>query len=132
MKKFKFIFIIMGVLLLSGCSKSHIDEISYDEYKNLINDKETFILEVMQDGCSACESFKPTLEEVLKEYDMKIKSINTSDLSDKELDEFDINGTPTVIFYIDGKEETKAARIIGSVDKDKIISKFKASGFIND
>lgn len=132
MKKIKFIFIIVGILLLTGCSKSNISEITYDEYEKLIKNEETFILEVMQDGCSACESFKPTLEKVLKEYDIKIKSINTSKLTEEELNTFSISGTPTVIFYINGKEETKAARLIGSVNKDKVISKFKASGFIKE
>ena len=40
------------------------------------------------------------------------------------------SGTPTVIFYKNGKEETTAARIIGDTSKDKIVAKFKASGFI--
>ena len=48
------------------------------------------------------------------------------------MDELGVSSTPTVIFYIDGEEETTAARIVGSVKKDKIISKFKASGFIDE
>ena len=132
MKKLKFIFIIMVILLITGCSKGNIEEISYSEYQKLIDSKETFILEVMQDGCSACESFKPNLEKVLKDYNIEIKAINTSSLNDEQLSEFGISGTPTVIFYINGEEETTAARIIGSVSRDKIISKFKASGFIKE
>lgn len=132
MKKFKFIFIIIGLLLLTGCSKSNIERISYSEYEKLIADKETFILEVMQDDCSACKRFKPNLEEVLKEYKIKVKAISTDDLTDEQQDNFGITGTPTVIFYINGEEETTASRIIGSVSKDKIISKFKANGFIKE
>lgn len=133
MKKFKFILMIVGVLILvTGCSKSYIHNITYKEYQELIENKETFILEVMRNDCSACKSFKPNLEKVAKEYKIEIKTINTSKLTDKQLDEFGISGTPTVIFYIDGKEETTASRIVGSVSQDKIISKFKASGFIEE
>ena len=130
MKKLKFILVLVGVLLITGCSKSNIKEISYNEYKNLIDNKETFILEVMREDCINCKNFKPKLNEVAKEYNIEVKAISTDNLSDEELDVFGISGTPTVIFYKDGKEETTAARIVGDTSKDKIIAKFKASGFI--
>lgn len=131
MKKFKFVLMIIGVLIIvTGCSNSYIHNITYKEYQKLIENKETFILEVMRDDCSACKSFKPNLEKVANDYKIEVKTINTSKLTEEQLEEFGISGTPTVIFYIDGKEETKAARIVGSVSQDKIISKFKASGFI--
>ena len=130
MKKLKFIFIVALVLLVTGCSNSNITKVSYKKYEKLIEDKETFILEVTQKDCSACKSFKPKLEEVLKEYDLKAKEISIDDLTEEEIETFGISGTPTVIFYIDGEEETTAARLVGSASKDKIISKFKASDFI--
>lgn len=130
MKKVKYILVLVGVLFITGCSKSNIKEISYNEYKNLIDNKETFILEVMREDCINCKNFKPKLNEVAKKYNINVKSISTDNLSDEELDVFGISGTPTVIFYKDGKEETTAARIVGDTSKDKIITKFKASGFI--
>lgn len=132
MKKLKIGLLLICILCLTACSKSYLKEISYDEYKKLIENKETFILEVMREDCSACQSFKPKLESVAKEYKIEVKTISTDNLSDEELDEFAISGTPTVIFYIDGEEQTTASRINGSVSKDKIISKFKASGFIEE
>lgn len=130
MKKIKLLLVIVGVILLTGCSKSNLKEISYSEYKKLIDSKETFILEVMREDCSACKSFKPNLEEVIDKYNIEVKYINTDNLSEDELDEFGISGTPTLIFYNDGVEETTASRLVGSVSQEKIISKFKANGFI--
>lgn len=132
MKKLKIGLLLVSIFLLTGCSKSFIKEISYDEYKDLIDSKETFILEVMREDCSACVSFKPKLESVANKYEIEVKVLNTDNLSDEELDSFGISGTPTVIFYIDGEEVTTASRINGSVSTDKIISKFKASGFIKE
>lgn len=130
MKKLKFLVILVALFLISGCSKSYLKEISYDEYKKLLEDDETFILEVMSNDCTACKDFRPKLEEVASDYKIEVKYINIDKLTADQYDELAVSATPTVIFYIDGEEETTAARIVGSVKKEKIISKFKASGFI--
>lgn len=135
MKKiFKVSFMLLVIFLLSGCSNKYLVEINYDEYKELIKNQESFILEVMSDDCSACKSFEPKLKQVAKEYEVEVKYIDTSKLSETEYAEFyketGISGTPTVIFYREGKEETKSSRINGSVSVDKIISKFKANNII--
>ena len=137
MKKYLRIGIVfIFILLLSGCNKNYMKEISYNEYKDLITNKKTFILEIMRKDFSACINFKPKLEQVSKDYKIEIKYINTDNLTDKEYEklsnETGISGTPTVIFYNDGIEKTKSSRINGSVSVDKIISKFKANGFIEE
>lgn len=135
-KLFKFGFILVIIILLTGCEKNYMKEISYDEYKKLIENKENFILEIMRTDCSACISFKPKITQVAKDYQIEIKYINTDHLSkdeyDKLFDDTGISGTPTVIFYHDGVEKTVSSRINGSVSVDKIISKFKANGFIEE
>ena len=129
-KNLKIFLLVIGILFLTGCSKNYIKEIDYNQYKELISSNKTFILEVMRDDCINCKNFKPKLNEVAKEYNIEIMSISTDNLSDEELDVFGVSGTPTVIFYKNGKEETTAARIIGDTSKDKIVTKFKASDFI--
>ncbi len=132
MKKLACLFAVILVLLVSGCSKSYLNEITYDDYKKLIEDKESFILEVMSDDCTACKEFRPKLKDVASSYQIEVKYINIDKLTADQYDELGVSATPTVIFYIDGEEETTAARIVGSVKRDKIISKFKASGFIDE
>lgn len=137
MKKIlKLTVIILCLFIFTGCQKNYLTEISYSEYKDLIKNKETFILEIMRTDCSACINFKPKLEQVAKDYKLDIKYINTDNLSEKDynslFNETGISGTPTVIFYNDGIEETVASRINGSVSVNKIITKFKANGFIKE
>ena len=48
------IFIL--IILVSGCGSSNIKEISYTELEKKLENKESFILEVVQDGCHNCES----------------------------------------------------------------------------
>lgn len=137
MKKYlKISIILCFILILTGCSKSYMKEINYKDYKNLIANKETFILEIMKTDCSACISFKPKITQVAEDYKIEIKYINTDHLSEEEVDELykvtGISGTPTVIFYHKGVEKTVASRINGSVSVDKIISKLKASEFIKE
>lgn len=133
-KVFKFSFLCLLILFISGCEKNYMKEISYSEYEKLIEDKETFILEVMKTDCSACINFEPKIKAVANEYKLEIKYINIANLSDEEHDALTkktgVSATPTVIFYNDGEEKTVASRINGSVSKEKIITKFKANGFI--
>lgn len=139
MKKIiQFSLLVICVFILTGCGskRSYLNEISYDEYKKMIEDKETFIVEVMRTECSACQNFKPKLEAVANKYKVEVKYINTDHLTDEEYKELSRNtgltSTPTVIFYHDGVEKTASSRITSSVSQEKIISKFKISGFIKE
>jgi len=135
MKKIvKFTTLLLVIFLISGCNKSYMKEISYKEYQKLIDNKETFILEIMKTDCSACISFKPKITQVANDYKIEVKYLNTDSLTENELNDLyqdtGISGTPTVIFYNDGIEKTKSSRINGSVSTEKIISKLKANGLI--
>ena len=137
MKKIsKILLLVILVISITGCGNKNLKEISYKEYKEMIDNKETFILEVMKTGCTYCEKLKPKLEKVAKEYNIEIKVINTAKLSDKDKEQFEsdtsVTGTPTIIFYTDGNEETVASRINGNVSEEKLISKFKANNIIEE
>lgn len=129
------ITLFLSIFLLTACSSSDsISEIKYADFQKKIADKESFILEVVQDGCSYCESFTPKFDKVLTKYEVKANSLNLTDLSDAERKEFNnnyqISGTPTVLFFKDGKESSILNRISGNKDEDTIISKLKVNGYI--
>jgi len=137
MKNIKILSILLLMLLIfTGCNQKekYLIEISYDEFKEKIENKETFFIEVMQDSCSYCQVFTPKLEEVLNEYKITGYKLNISTMSEEEYNEFSLafgkDGTPTTIFLTEGKELSKMQRIQGNVSKQKIITKLKGNGYI--
>lgn len=135
MKKFLLtITFILSLFLLTGCEESPIKNLKYADFQKKIANKETFILEVMQDGCSHCESFTPKFEKVLKEHSITAYSLNLAKLAKVEREEFnnnyEVDGTPTVLFFKDGQESSILNRINGDKDKSVIISKLKTNGYI--
>lgn len=137
MKRISKLFLVIALALITtGCGNKYVKEISYKEYHKLLDDKESFILEIMKTDCPYCEKLEPKLKEIANKYEIEIKVINTAHLSKKEVDkiydETGISGTPTIIFYKDGVEETTASRINGNVSEEKLISKFKDNGIIEE
>lgn len=137
MKKFLKIFVLLiSITVLVGCtSKSkNMIEISLDDFKGKLANKESFVLYVGNNSCSACNSYMPTLESVIKEYNITIYHLDNSKLSSKEFAEFttylNISGTPTVAFIKNGEEETTLNRITGVTSKERTIEKFKTNGYI--
>lgn len=121
--------------LLCGCSKEErIKEITFDEFKEKIANKETFAVYVGNDNCSHCISYRPILEKVLDDYNITIYHVDNSKLDNKEYAEFrtyiNISGTPTVAFITNGEEETTLNRITGEVSREATIERFKSNGYI--
>ena len=125
----KVIICIAIVFLISACnsSSSNIIDISSDDLKQKINNKETFILYIGNDNCSHCISYKPVLESVLKKYKIKIYHLDNTKY---EINDFNIEGTPTVLFVEKGEEETTLNRINGEISKEKTIEILKENGYI--
>lgn len=129
------ITLVLSIFLLSACSSSDsVSEIKYSNFQKKLANKESFILEVIQDGCSYCSEFSPKFDKVLSKYEVKAYSLNLTDLSDAERNEFNnnyqISGTPSVLFFKDGEESSILNRINGNQDEDMIVSKLKTNGYI--
>lgn len=126
--------IIIGIK--NSKSYQSIEEINLTTLKDKINNKDKFVLVVTQTGCSHCTAYLPVLEEIGEEYKLKFYDINTTNLADEEKTEFNslvrISGTPTTIFYTDGEEKSTSTRLVGEKTKDKIITRLKSEGYIND
>ena len=129
--------ILLTTIILTGCNSKdnkYLEIISFDKLTNLIESKESFVLEIYQDGCSHCTVFNPRFKSVLKEYEVNAKALNMSNLTEKEYKEFvDIFGslgTPTVLFIENGIEKTKINRLVGEASKNEIVRKLKQNGYI--
>ena len=139
------LFLVLVVLLV-GCENNininnndddkskHLVEIDYYTLNQKLDNEETFILEVVQTGCSNCTAFSPKFEKVLEKYDLKAFSLNISDLNSEDankfLDEFKVDGTPTVIFFKEGKETSTLKRLVGNKSESQIESKLRSNGYI--
>lgn len=124
-------------MFICGCSAlKTYDEISYKKLNNMLDKKENFILFIGSSTCSACSSYKITLDKVIKKYGVDIKYIDLSKLSDKEKGDvtakFPISGTPTTIFIENGVENDTYNRIDGNVRYSKIVDKLKENGYVKE
>ena len=124
-KKIKYLLIGIFIVFLTGCGNSSntITEIDYSKLEEMIDNKESFILEVVQTGCSHCEEFSPRFKAVLKTNDKEAYSINLYNLTEEEAKKFNelttsVSGTPTVLYFEDGKETSH--KINGAVSNEKI------------
>ncbi|MBQ7136619.1 MAG: thioredoxin family protein [Bacilli bacterium] len=132
--------LIFIILLLTGCNDNkYLKEISLDELYTKTENKETFILELTQDGCSHCAAFAPTFKKVLKDYKITAYNLNISNMSEEEyfkfIEDFNNNeslGTPTVMFFVNGHEKTAMNRIIGSASEKEVIRKLTQNDYIKE
>lgn len=141
MKKLLIIFIGILALFTVGCGHGSIDEITFEEYKEMVGSKESFILFIGSHNCNHCSEFKITLEEVIKKYNIHFKYIDLANLSQEEYSEFGNNiiftGTPTTVFIKDGVDNScnvftcdKEKRIDGALDYETVVEHLKNNGYI--
>lgn len=142
----KILYFSMSVLIIiffSGCTKKieSYDEITINELKKMVENKEDIILFIGSDQCSHCSTYKVTINEIVKTYKIDIKYINIAKLKQEELqDLLKIsnfgNSTPTTVFIKNGKEycgnsdNCSYYRIIGDQEYDKVVKKLKDKGYI--
>ena len=123
-KKIKYLLIGILAIFLTGCSNSNvITDIDYSKLEEMIDNKESFILEIVQTGCSHCEEFSPRFRAVLKTNDKEAYSLNLYNMTEEESKKFSelttsVSGTPTVLYFENGKETSH--KINGAVSNEKI------------
>ena len=128
------IFLATIVVIFNKNNDNDYKEISYSEYKELVNDKKTFILYVHQTGCSHCNSFAPTLKKVVRNNKIdNCYGLNLSDMTENEYIEFSssvsVSGTPTTIFFFNGIED-EYDHVVGVKTEKVLTNKFRNKGFI--
>ena len=139
-KKYKWLIAFIAVIIalvvvaivFSQDEGKYIHDISLNEVVDKIEDEESFILYIKQTDCEHCKAFTPDFISVLSQNNIKAYSLNISNLSEDEnttySELFDVEGTPTVLFFNDGNESL--IRIEGEQTKAKIKSKIESAGFI--
>ena len=130
----KKILIIICALFLVGCSNPKYTELSCDDLFTKLENKDTFVLVFGSDTCSACKSYEPTMQKVMKDTNLEIFYINLHVLSDEDYSKiyssYVVTSTPTTLFFKDGVETSTYDRIVGAVDYDEVIKKLEKLGYI--
>lgn len=133
----KFIIYLLLILLATGCNftekKQSYIEISYETYEQKMENKEDFILFIGSTTCSHCQDFKPVLENVITDYDLKIYYIDlyktTKEQGDKIWEDTFLEGTPTIVFISKGKIKL-FPRIEGYMNEENLIKQLQSAGYI--
>ena len=131
------IVIVIGTLCLTACGGNKTyDEISYEKLNTMLENKEDFILFIGAESCSACATYRVTINKVIEEYGIDVKYLDIDKLSDEEysdlLANFYFTGTPTTIFVENGKEKDTNERIEGSQKFSRVVEKLQENGYIKE
>ncbi len=139
MKKILCLTMILFVLIISGCNKKQLTtyhEISYAEYQELMENKETFPLVIGSSTCSACALFKGTMESFITKYQVDVRYIDISKLSQDDynllMSEINFKSTPTTIFVNEGKHTSVYERIVGAESMSTVVNTYKKMGYIGE
>ena len=137
-KKLYIMLLLVAGILLTGCSNTNtlnsIQELEYADFEEKIDNQETFILEVVQTGCAHCEEFSPRFRSILADNDLTSFSINLYNLSSEQrrtfLDTYNVQGTPTVLFFEKGQVQTD--HTFSGAGSDTVINeRLEEAGYIN-
>ena len=115
-------------LTLVGDAGLH--QITYDEYKTMVDNGDAFIVVIERDGCSYCTMYMPIVEEVAKEKKIPLYFIDIADLSSEEMNKLETTndylrknsskwGTPTTLFMLGDRV---LDTIGGYVEKESVLS----------
>lgn len=139
MKKFFCLIMVMVVFLISGCGSKKLTtytEISYQDYVSMMENKESFPLVIGSATCSACSLFKGTMESFISKYQVNVRYIDISKLSEEDynslMTEVNFSSTPTTIFVENGKHTSVYQRIVGAESLSNVVSAYKKQGYIGD
>lgn len=95
-------------------------------YINTFSPKTTEILEIPEEksvvyfylnGCSACSAYKQNVNEFMERYNVEVYSINTSNYSEKELKEMEVQFAPTTLFIDENGEINESIEGVMTADE---------------
>ncbi len=128
-----FVGLVIYAFAKDEMASDYIKEVNYQELQEIINKDEKSIIFVGRNDCGHCLSYKPIVEKVAKNNNLKVYYINTNKVAEesKENSEalwtfFDTDATPTTAIVGSGK---LIAREIGSLKEQQLLAFLKANYF---
>ena len=142
MKKILYCCLISLILIISGCSVnstkeeglSGYTEISYTNLLEKIEAEENFPLVIGSSECSACANYEITMNRFITKHQVEVFLIDLSKLNDAEYNklvvDISFSGTPTTVFYEEGKLTSYFNRINESASMSVVEAYFRNNGYI--
>ena len=112
-------------IFLTGCTTNKINSISYEKFKEKIDDKESLIL-----FFGESKSMESTLNSVLNDNNLEAYKIKVEKLSDDELNELKniiYYQDPSICFIVNGENPTILTNI-----EDEYVTKTKLENVLKD
>jgi len=129
----KVLLLIIGLFMLTGCSNNNIEELSYKELNKKFENKETFILYF--DGTDG-DVLKDTLNRVLEKENLVAYTINTSKLSQDEINTLRYKADyeePSIVFIKEGTDPSILTHITDVyITDESLTTRLTALGFIDN
>ena len=110
MKKILYFMSIIGIIILTGCSKSLLKSLSLDELYNKINNKESFVLYIELGN----STLKNKLEKIVESYNLNGYYIDAGKISSDEklqLEPLIQYDNTEIVFIIDGKDPSSLSHV---------------------
>ena len=98
----KVLMVVVMLLLVTGCSSNRIEKLSYKELLKKFEAKESFILYFANEDS---ETLEKTLNRILNKYELDAYTINTTKLSQEEINNLRLNADyeePSIVFVREG------------------------------
>lgn len=111
--------------------KVGLNEITYSEYKKMVDNNDAFVVVIEREGCYYCQQYMPLLKEYVEKNKIAVTFINTDNLTAEEYQELSATnnylkrndwGTPTTLFMIGSRVVDS---IGGYVETESIETFFK-------
>jgi len=130
LKNCLFLFMILGLLVVTACSKENASQKPEPAAKAVVEQKLPKLLDLGAHKCIPCKQMEPVLAELKTEYKgaFDVEFIDVWQPENKEkANSYGIESIPTQIFFgTDGKE---LWRHVGFISKEDILKKWKEFGY---
>lgn len=123
MRKFLLLILLTISFILTGCSNSSLLNISIDEIKEKMNNKESFIVYFTSENNKALEN---NLSDVLEENNLKGYKVDINKIKDEDENDFRLlidYEDSSVVFVVNGIDSSKLSHITNNDITKKDIHK---------
>lgn len=131
MKKISLLLIFILTIFLTACGKNNLENLSYKDLTNKLNEKESFIIYFGSDDDT---ELAKKLNTVLESNNLTGYKFDPSDLTEEEKNTLSIAiayEDPSIVFVVEGRDPSKLTHV---TDKDIIVKnleqRLKDLGFI--